>query len=129
MSAGKYNVLLFAEHVLYSSTLEPKHGMHDCMCMMNKGTFTCLSYNTNNKQGTAWDQYGGTGITLNVDMRSRTSIDGNSGDPTKLGIWTLTRIGNKDGIATVFVSAYRSCHNPDGLHRVWSQQARYFKEN
>ena len=47
MSAGKYDILLFAEHVLYASALEPKHQMHDCMCVMNKGTMTCLSYNTN----------------------------------------------------------------------------------
>ena len=85
MSAGKYNVLLFAEHVLYSSTLEPKHGMHDCMCMMNKGTFTCLSYNTNDNEGKKWNQYGDTGITLNEDMRSRVIKDDNVGDPTKLG--------------------------------------------
>ena len=42
---------------------------------------------------------------------------------------TWTRIGGKDGIATVFVSAYRLCHSPDGIHTVWRQQARYFKEH
>ena len=42
---------------------------------------------------------------------------------------TSARIGGKDGIATVFVSVYRPRYNPDGLHTVWSQQARYFKEN
>ena len=51
------------------------------------------------------------------------------GDPTKLGRWTLTRIGGKDGITTVFVSAYSPCHNPDGLHTIWCQRARYFKEH
>ena len=49
-------------------------------------------------------------------------------DPTKLERWTWTRIGGKDGIATVFLSAYRPCHSPDDLHTVWRQQARYFKE-
>ena len=60
MSAGKYDVLLFAEHNLYGSTFEPKHQIHDCMCVMNKGTMTRLSYNTNNGVGTKWNQYGGT---------------------------------------------------------------------
>ena len=55
--------------------------------------------------------------------------DGWGSDPTKLRRWTWTRIGGKDRIATVFVSAYRPCHSPDGLHTVWRQQARYFKEN
>ena len=55
--------------------------------------------------------------------------EGGGGDPTKLGRWTWTRIGGKDGITTVFVSAYRPCHNPNGLHTVWRQQAKYFKEN
>ena len=99
------------------------------MCMINKGTFTCLSYNTNDDEGTKWNQYGGTGITLNADMRSRMIHDGNGGDPTKLGRQTWTFFGGKDGIATEFVSAYRPCYNPDGLHTMWSQQAQYFKEN
>ena len=51
------------------------------------------------------------------------------GDPTKLGRFTWTRIGWKDGITTVFVFEYRPCHNPDGLHTVSRQQARYFKEH
>ena len=55
--------------------------------------------------------------------------DGVGGDPTKLGRWTWTRIAGKDGIATVFVSAFRLCHNSDGLHTVWRQQTRYFKDN
>ena len=50
------------------------------------------------------------------------------GDPTKLGRWTWTRIGGKDGIAAVFVSAYRLCYNPGGLHTLWRQQSRYFKK-
>ena len=45
--------------------------MHDRMCVMNKGTFTRLSYNTNDGTDTKWNQYGGTGITLNEDMRVR----------------------------------------------------------
>ena len=129
MSAGKYDVLLYAEHGLYPPALEPQHQMHDRMCVMNKGTFTRLSYNTNDGTNTKWNQYGGTGITLNTDMRARKAKDGVGGDPTKLGRWTWTKICGKGDITTVFVSAYRPCHNPDGLHTVWSQQARYFKDH
>ena len=101
--------------------LLPKHGWHDRMCMMNKGTYTRLSYNTNDGKETEWNQYSGIGITLNADFRSRMTARGSGGDPTKLGRWTWVCIGGKDGIATVFVSAYRPCHNPDGLHTGWSQ--------
>ena len=73
MSAWKYDILLYAEHGLYTPALEPKHQMHDRMCVMNKGTFTRLSYNTNDGKDTKWNQYGGTGITLNKDMRARKS--------------------------------------------------------
>ena len=52
MSARKQDTLLFAEHGLYSPALEPKHGMHDHMCILNKGTLTRLIYNTNNGEGT-----------------------------------------------------------------------------
>ena len=50
MSTRKYDVLLFAEHRLYPPELEPKHGWHVRMSTMNKGTFTCLSYNTNGRK-------------------------------------------------------------------------------
>ena len=96
---------------------------------MNKGTFTHLSYNTNNGKETKWNQYGEIGITLNANLRSRMTTGGSGGDPTKLGRRIWARIGGKDGIATVFVSEYRLFHNPDGLHMVWTQQARYFKEH
>ena len=76
MSAGKYDVLLFAEHDMYAPALEPKHQMHDRMCVMKKGTMTCLGYNTNDEAGTKWNQYGGIGITLNADMRARVTKDG-----------------------------------------------------
>ena len=52
MAAGKYDVLLFAEHDLYGPVLEPRHQMHDRMCTMNRGTLTRLSYNTNDGKGT-----------------------------------------------------------------------------
>ena len=55
MSARKYNPLLFAQHGLYSPALEPKYGMYNRVCMMDKGTLTRLSYNTNNGEGTKWD--------------------------------------------------------------------------
>ena len=38
-----------------------------------------------------------------------------------------TKIGGKDGITTVFVSAYRPCQSTRGLQTVWRQQARYFR--
>ena len=98
------------------------------MCTMNKGTYTCLSYNTNDGKEMIWNQYGRTGITLTADLKSRMTKRGSGGAPTKLGRWTWVRIGSKDGIATVFVSAYRPCKNPGGMHTVWSQQAQYFKE-
>ena len=85
ISAKKYNVLLFAKYGLYSPALEPKHGINNHICMMNKGTFTCLSYNTNKGKETIRNQYGSTGITLNADMRSIMTKGGSGGDPTKLG--------------------------------------------
>ena len=85
MSAGKDDVLLFAEHDLYGPALEPKHQMHNYMCVINKGTMTRLSYNTNNGARTKWNKYGGTGFTLNADMRARMTKDGWESDPTKLG--------------------------------------------
>ena len=91
------------------------------MYVMNKGTFTRLSYNINDGKDTKWNQYDGTGITLNADMRARKSQDGVGGDPTKLGRLTWTKISEKDEITSVFVSAYRPCHNLDGMHTVWSQ--------
>ena len=51
-------------------------------------------------------------------MRSRMTTGGNGDDLNKLGRWTWARIGGKDGIATLFVSAYCLCHTPDGLHTV-----------
>ena len=106
MSAEKYDALLFAEHRLYPPALQSRHDWHDRMCTRNKGTYSCLSYNTNNGKATKWNQYGGTGITLNADLKSRMTTRGSGGDPTKQGRWTWVRIVGKDGIATVFVSAY-----------------------
>ena len=129
MSAGKYDILLFAEHGFYPPALEPQHRIHDRMCVINKGTFTHLSYNTNYGTDTEWNQYSGTVITLNKDMRAKKAKDSVGGDPTKLGRWTWTKICGKAVFTTVFVSIYRSCHNPDGMHTVWSQQACYFKDH
>ena len=83
MSAGKYGVLIYIEHGLYAPALEPKHNRQDRMCVMNKGTCMRLSYNTNDGKDTKWNKYGGTGITLNANMRLRKSQDGVGGDPTK----------------------------------------------
>ena len=52
LSAGKYDVLVFVEHDLYGLALDPKHQMHDRMCVMNKGTMTCLIYNTTDEART-----------------------------------------------------------------------------
>ena len=98
MSAGKYDVSLYGEHGLYVPALEPKHQIYDRMCMMNEGTFTQRSYNTNNGKDTKWNQYNGTGITLNAHMRSRMTKDGVGWDPKKVGRWTWTRIGGKDAL-------------------------------
>ena len=38
------------------------------------------------------------------------------GDPTKLGRWTLVRIGAKDDITTVFVSAHHPCKSVEQLN-------------
>ena len=122
MEAGKFDVLLFAEHGLYPPALQPRNGWHDRMSTRNKGTYSRLSYNTNDGEGTKWNQYGGTGITLNANLKSRMTTSGSGDDPTKLGRRTWVRIGGKDGIATVFVSAYRPCKNTSGLYTVWSQQ-------
>ena len=76
IAAGKYGVLFFTEHNLYGPALGPKHQMHDRMCMMNKGTMTRFNYNTNDGPGTKWNQYGGTGFTINEDMRARMTQNG-----------------------------------------------------
>ena len=67
MEAGKFDALLFAEHGLYPPALQPRHGWHDRMCTKNKGTYSRLSYNIKDGEVTKWNQYGGTGITLNTD--------------------------------------------------------------
>ena len=85
MAAGKYDVLFFVEHDLYGPALEPKHQMHDRMCSMSKGIMTRLSFNTNDGTGTNWRQYGGTGFTINEDMRAKMTQNGWGSDPTKLG--------------------------------------------
>ena len=61
-------------------------------------------------------------------MVSRMTKDDNGEDPNKLERCNWAPIWGKDGIATVFVSVYRLYHNPDGLHIVWRQQSRHFKE-
>ena len=57
-------------------------GWHDRMCMSMKGSYSCLSYNTNYGDSTPWNQYGGTGVILTADMKSRMSYKGS--DPSKL---------------------------------------------
>ena len=47
-----------------------------------KGSYSRLSYNTNDDDSTDWNQYGGTGVTLTTDIKSRMASKGE--DPTKL---------------------------------------------
>ena len=129
MASGKYDVFFFAEYDLYGPALEPKHQMHDRMCVTNKGTMTCLSYKTNDGARTKWNQYRDTRFTINADLRGRMTQDGWDSDSMKLGRWMWTKIGETDEITTVFVSAYRPCHSPDGAHMVWQQQVRYLKQH
>ena len=71
------------------------------------------------------NQYGGTGVTLTADMKSRMASKGS--DPTKLGRWTWVRIEGKAGESTVFVSAYRPCKSTTGMDTVWNQHVRYYQ--
>ena len=104
VSGEKYDVMLVAEHGLYPPELASSDGWHNLMCMTMKGSYSRLSYNTNDGDSAAWNQYGGTGVTLNADLRSRMTTKGSG--PTKLGRWTWVRIEGKAGESTVFVSAY-----------------------
>ena len=70
MAGGKYDVLLVAEHGLYSPELAASEGWHDRMCMSMKGTYSRLSYNTNDRVFTPWNQYGDMGVTLTADVLS-----------------------------------------------------------
>ena len=70
---------------------------------MLRDSFSRLSYNTNDGEDTPWNQFGGTGVTLTADMKSRMASRG--ADPTKLGQWTWVQIEGKTGESTVFVSA------------------------
>ena len=74
VSSGKYDVMLVAEHGLYPPELESSDGWHDRICMTIKCSYYCLSHNTNDGDFTAWNQYGGTGVTLTADMKSRIAI-------------------------------------------------------
>ena len=119
-------MMLVAEHGLYPPELEPSEGWHDRMCISMKGSFSRLSYNTNDGDTACWNQYGGTGVTLTADMKSRIVDKGS--DPTKLGWWTWVRIEGKAGESTVFVSAYRPCRNTTGIDTVWSQHVRCYQQ-
>ena len=41
--------------------------------MPMKGSYSCISYNTNDREAATWNQFGGTGVTLTLtaDMKSR----------------------------------------------------------
>ena len=120
IEAGSYDIILVAEHSLNPAKLDPQQGWHDRMCMSARGTYFKLSYNTNDGPDTPWNQYEGTGITVNTNLKSRMS-DKRS-DPIGFGRWTWVRIEGKAGEATVFVSAYRPCKNTLWTLTVWNQQ-------
>ena len=82
-----------------------------------KSSYSRLSYNTNDSVNTLWNQYGGTGVTLTADMKSRMAFKGV--DPSKLGKWTWDRIEGKAGESTVFVLTYCPCKNITST--VWNQ--------
>ena len=83
MAGGKYDVLLVADHGLYLSELDTKEGWHNRMCMTMKGSYSRLSYNTNDREATPWSQFGGIGVTVTADMKSKIASRG--ANPTKLG--------------------------------------------
>ena len=66
MAGGKYDVLHVAEHGLYPLELDASEDWHDRMCISMKGSYSFLSYNTNDGDSTPWNQYGGTGVTLSL---------------------------------------------------------------
>lgn len=120
MDGGKYNILLAMKHGLYPHKLELNEWWHDRMYMATKGTYTRLSYNTHNNDNVTWNQYGGTGVTLTVNIKSQ--IYSKWADPSKLGRWTWARINGKAVKATVSSSsAYQLCKNVKGLSTVWNQ--------
>ena len=81
--------------------------------MSMKGSYSRLTYNTNDGDSTPWNQYEGTGVTLTTDMKSRMASKGPY--PTKLDQWTWVRIEGKAGESTVFVSVYCPCKNMKGM--------------
>ena len=126
MVGGKYGVLLVVEHGLYPPELDTSESWHDQICMSMKGSYSRLSYNTNDGDATPWNQYGGMGVTLAANVKSRMASKG--AGPTKLGRWTWVWIEGKVGKSTVFVSAYRPCKRKNGMDTVWNQHARYYQE-
>ena len=52
IASGKYDVILVAEHGLNPVKLEPQQGWHNQMCMYTGGTYSKLSYNTNDGSDT-----------------------------------------------------------------------------
>ena len=117
MAGGKYDVLLVAEHGLYPPELDSSEGSYGRMCMSMKGSYSHLSYNTDDGNSTLWNQYGDTGVTLTADMKSRMASKGTN--PSKLGRWTWVRIEGKAGESTVFVSAYCPCKKE--VPTIWIQ--------
>ena len=55
MAGRKYYVLLVVEHDLNPPNLDVKHGWHDHICMTMKGSYSCLSYNTNDREAAPWN--------------------------------------------------------------------------
>ena len=93
--------------------------------MSVRGIYSKLRYNTNDDPDTSWNQYDGTGITINAYLKSRKADK--LADPTGLGQLTWVRIEVKAEEATVFVSTYRPYKNTTGTLTVWNQHVRYFQ--
>ena len=125
IAEGKYDVMLVAKHGLYPPKLQPQEGRHNIMCMLSKGTYTPLSYNTNDGDNVSWDQYSSTGVTVNSNMKSQMASKG--ANPSKLGRWTWVQFVGKASEATMFVSTYCPYKNKKGILAVWNQQVCYFQ--
>ena len=76
-------MLLVVEHGLYPPELDSSEGWHDRMFVSIKGSYSRLSYSTNDGIYIPLNRNGGTGITITADIKSRIASKGV--DLTKLG--------------------------------------------
>ena len=83
---GKFDVMLFAEHGLYHSKVDPSQRWNNRMKYYSKGSFIIIGYNKTSGSDN-WKQPGGTGITINSNMAARKDKKGSGFDETGLGRW------------------------------------------